>query len=333
MRRDVGRSQRAGRGFTLIELLVVVAIIALLISILLPSLSRARAQARTTVCASRIAQIAKAFLMYADGYDETPPFTAYGRGVDANDPLAASPINTTGFAYDTENWMTGPADLAIMWDGSQEDPNWPSDWAQTGLLITYTRFQSLYRCPDFERVSDPLCLQNEFNYSRASLGRRGYLDPDQITNPDCLTPYGIGTYGPIVKPSQAYATSKLPIALDEDWRGYIGFHGTMQFSWCGCDPIMDLVDQYVGDYHSVPVDGVLYNGEWVWAGRKSGNVAMYDGHVELVRDWFPTTHFGTGGRPIPDFFGLGGKVIAAYIEMLGQFSYAQQGQATFPLEY
>ena len=51
------------RGFTLIELLVVVAIIALLISILLPSLSKARAQSRTTLCASRIGQLGKADLV------------------------------------------------------------------------------------------------------------------------------------------------------------------------------------------------------------------------------------------------------------------------------
>lgn len=54
------------KGFTLIELLVVVAIIALLMAILLPSLSAARAQAKNVYCASNIRSWCVAELMYAD---------------------------------------------------------------------------------------------------------------------------------------------------------------------------------------------------------------------------------------------------------------------------
>jgi prepilin-type N-terminal cleavage/methylation domain-containing protein len=52
-------------GFTLIELLVVVAIIALLISILLPSLSRARELSKRLVCASNLSGLGKACKIYA----------------------------------------------------------------------------------------------------------------------------------------------------------------------------------------------------------------------------------------------------------------------------
>jgi len=59
-------SSRCSRGFTLIEVLVVVAIIALLIAILLPSLSRAREQARTSVCLTQLKQMGNAVLMYTN---------------------------------------------------------------------------------------------------------------------------------------------------------------------------------------------------------------------------------------------------------------------------
>jgi prepilin-type N-terminal cleavage/methylation domain-containing protein/prepilin-type processing-associated H-X9-DG protein len=60
-------------GFTLIELLVVVAIIALLISILLPTLSRARARARDVVCKSNLREYGKACVYYLADYNDVFP--------------------------------------------------------------------------------------------------------------------------------------------------------------------------------------------------------------------------------------------------------------------
>ncbi len=62
-------------GFTLIELLVVVAIIALLIAILLPSLSKAREQGKSAKCLSNMRSLMAAALMY---YDEEKTFPSAG---------------------------------------------------------------------------------------------------------------------------------------------------------------------------------------------------------------------------------------------------------------
>ena len=76
MRRHTSKVGRAG--FTLVELLVVIGIIALLISILLPSLSRAREQGNRTKCLSNMRQLSMAFTMYCNDNQQWYPRPAGG---------------------------------------------------------------------------------------------------------------------------------------------------------------------------------------------------------------------------------------------------------------
>ncbi len=79
-----GRNKAA---FTLIELLVVIAIIAILASLLLPALARAKVQAKTMACVSNNKQIITALIMYTgDNHDFVPP------------------LNEKNFATHTSNW-------------------------------------------------------------------------------------------------------------------------------------------------------------------------------------------------------------------------------------
>lgn len=84
------------KGFTLIELLVVVAIIALLISILLPSLSRARELAKRAVCSANLRGIGQSQHIYANDNQESFPVEAHAG------PPAAGTDEQNGVSYVTQ---------------------------------------------------------------------------------------------------------------------------------------------------------------------------------------------------------------------------------------
>jgi prepilin-type N-terminal cleavage/methylation domain-containing protein/prepilin-type processing-associated H-X9-DG protein len=87
---------RSPKAFTLVELLVVIGIIALLISILMPALTKAREQANRIKCASNVRQIMQACVMYADNNKQGVYLWRYPNFDDNLEPLFIS-----GFLTDT----------------------------------------------------------------------------------------------------------------------------------------------------------------------------------------------------------------------------------------
>ena len=82
MRLSARITRRSRPGFTLVELLVVISIISLLMSILLPSLSRAREQAKATHCLARLKDIGTTLVTYENLFaDLLPPAEWNPQGV------------------------------------------------------------------------------------------------------------------------------------------------------------------------------------------------------------------------------------------------------------
>ena len=114
-----GKQQPRGRsGFTLIELLVVIAIIAVLMAILLPSLSRAREQGKRAACLNNLRQLVTAWIMYADENGDRIPL--------------ANPSTDRAWVRYLSSATTEAARLQGI---------------RTGVLYRYCPDVRLYKCP------------------------------------------------------------------------------------------------------------------------------------------------------------------------------------------
>jgi prepilin-type N-terminal cleavage/methylation domain-containing protein len=128
-------------GFTLIELLVVISIIALLLSIIMPALSKAKESAKRTICTARQKQWGLAYTLYATDYKDWFPYGSWGGGfyvqVEAvkyfqNDKQSAVNTGTGAVTIDQkwwDTWMGCPSNkykqakgyVAHFWSGSRTD--------------------------------------------------------------------------------------------------------------------------------------------------------------------------------------------------------------------
>ena len=146
------------KAFTLIELLVVIAIIALLMAILIPTLRRAKEQAKKTICTAHTKGLVLALILYIDDYD--------------------------GKTHRSPN--------VGLWDHAWDNPpiiteSEPDDYsyAYWGIAyFPYAKSKEIFRCPSTVRVDDwpewgwGKSYQIYFKY--CSYGLNGYIDNKKI---------------------------------------------------------------------------------------------------------------------------------------------------------
>jgi prepilin-type processing-associated H-X9-DG protein len=110
---------RDSKSFTLVELLVVTAIIAVLISILLPALTGAREQAKSVYCLNNLRQMVPAAHAYAQSYADHYPIAYY-----MEDPILTRPLLVT-HAWDFTITSRGRTIISVrpgnLWEGLPAD--------------------------------------------------------------------------------------------------------------------------------------------------------------------------------------------------------------------
>lgn len=191
MRRDNSSSslpaspRTRNAAFTLVELLVVVAVLGILMSLLLPSLARAKGKAQTTACMNNQRQLGLAWLMYAH---ENRDRLAYNLGGLQRESVAPN---------DSRNWVNG----VMSWELESDNTNY-SLILDSSLAPFTSKTARLYKCPSDQALSD---IQRSAGWKERT---RSYSMNAMVGNAGDLSTTGFNLNNPHYK--QFFALTEIP---------------------------------------------------------------------------------------------------------------------------
>lgn len=123
------RNETAG-GFTLVELLVVIAVIALLMAILIPALTRAKEQGKRAVCLHHLRELMVAWMLYADDNNDK---------IVRGDTGEYDDIHPGEIPWVLQDWVSVIGPPLTMEEKKEK--------IMKGALFRYTRDVRVYKCP------------------------------------------------------------------------------------------------------------------------------------------------------------------------------------------
>ncbi len=232
------------RGFTLIELLVVIAIIAILASMLLPALNKAKQKAQGIQCLNNHRQLALAWRLYTD---DSLDWLVYASTTVATGPPGSSNNKADDYAWSGAHMDDNGANLA-NWDPSYDmmkRPLWP-----------YNKNLGIYKCPsDKSTVQTTEGIKDRILTMSMNLYVGGFAPDPDMGDP---VPGGTDGHWPWAAPYQIYTKiseisfpSKIFVFLDmrEDRINWSNFMAMMD-GYSPTDPSQYQLGDLPGFYHN-----------------------------------------------------------------------------------
>jgi prepilin-type N-terminal cleavage/methylation domain-containing protein/prepilin-type processing-associated H-X9-DG protein len=193
-------------GFTLIELLVVIAIIAILASLLLPALAKAKTKAQGIMCMNNGKQLMLGWNLYSGDHNDKICRTGGLDSLVANH----SPTKT----YPLNQWCMGTMDQAPSWTNTI--------LIMDSLLYKYVNSLKVYRCP-----ADKATTKNAYGVGGGfakvrSLSMNCWMNPINVRSGDSRTPTNpiknFRTLSDIQRVSETWVTiDENPLSINDGW--------------------------------------------------------------------------------------------------------------------